>query len=54
METALRLLQFPKLVEINILNNPVERDASSLEVLMATFIIKRPELKRFCKEPITD
>jgi len=39
LETALRVFQFPKVTEINFLNNPIDRDASSFEVFMADFLI---------------
>ena len=51
---AFRMFQFPNLININIFNNPVEREASSFEVLMATFLIKNPRLKTFCKAPVTE
>ena len=49
LENALRVFMFPKLTEINLLNNPIERESSSLEVLMADFLIKKPSITRFCK-----
>ena len=54
MENAARLFQWPKVEDINLINNPLERDASSMEVLMAEFMIKKPNLKRFCKLIATD
>ena len=54
LETAFRLFQWPKVEDINLINNPLEREASSLEVLMAEFMIKKPALKRFCKLVATE
>ena len=54
LELAFAVFQFPKIEEVNFLNNPVEREASSMEVFMADFIIKKPSLKRFCKIPVTE
>lgn len=54
METAFRIFQFPKVTDVNLINNPVERDASSIEVLMADFIIKNPKLQRFCKRQVNE
>lgn len=54
LENAFKVFQFPKVTELNLLNNPVERDASSLEVLMADFLIKKPTMTRFCKQPVTE
>ena len=49
LESAFRLFQFPKLTEVNILNNPVDRECSSFELLMSEFLIKNPRMTRFCK-----
>jgi len=54
METAFRIFQFPKVTDVNLINNPVEREASSIEVLMADFIIKNPKLQRFCKRQVNE
>lgn len=54
IEVAFRVFQFPNVTEVNILKNPLEQNASSLEVLMAEFLIKNPKLKRFCKIPVTE
>ena len=54
IEAAFRLFQFPKVDDINILNNPFDRDASSMEVLMSQFLIKKPQLTRFCKIKVTE
>ena len=36
------------------MNNPIEREASSLECLLAEFLIKNPRMTRFCKVPVTE
>lgn len=54
LENALRVFMFPKLADINLLNNPIEREASSLEVLMADFLAKKTSLTRFCKIKVTE
>lgn len=54
MEQALRALVFPKLENLNLLNNPLDQQFSSIEVLMSEFIIKKPQLKRFCKINVTE
>ena len=48
-EIAFRLFQIPKLNDLNILNNPVDLNCSSLSLLTAEFLIKRSTLVRFCK-----
>ena len=42
LDNAFRAFQFPKLVDLNILNNPVDLNASSFNLLMAEFLIKKP------------
>ena len=54
IEVAFRVFQFPNVKEFNILKNPLEQNASSLEVLMAEFLIKNPKITRFCKIPVTE
>lgn len=54
LESAFKVFQFPKVTEVNFLNNPVEREASSLEVLMARFIVQCPRMTRFCKQQVTE
>jgi len=48
METLERLYQFPNLQDISVLNNPVEQNATSFNLLVAEVLIKRPKIKRFC------
>jgi hypothetical protein len=43
-----------KLRDINVLNNPVEQNASSFNILVAEVLIKNPKMKRFCKHAITE
>ncbi len=54
MEVLERLNQFPSLKDINVLNNPVEQNASSFNMLVAEVLIKRPKIARFCKHKITE
>ena len=49
MEQAVRVFQFPKLTDLNMINNPVDLACSSFNLLMAEFLIKRPSLVRFSK-----
>ena len=48
-ETVERLFKNEKLMDINVLNNPVETQASSFNALVAEVLMKNPKLKRFCK-----
>jgi len=54
MEILERLYQFPNLKDINVLNNPVEQNATSFNLLVAEVLIKRPKIARFCKHLITE
>lgn len=47
-----RLYVFPKLNDLNVINNPVENAASSFNILLADVLAKRPGMKRFCKTEI--
>jgi len=49
VEMALRVLQYPKLTDLNIINNPCDLNCSSFNLLMAEFLCKRTALTRFCK-----
>ena len=49
VEQAARVFQFPKLTDLNIINNPVDLACSSFNLLMAEFLSKRPGLVRFSK-----
>jgi len=48
------MFQFPLLVDINVLNNPVETNATSFNLLMAEILIKNTKIKRFCKVTVTE
>lgn len=54
LEPIERLFKNEKLRDINVLNNPVEQNASSFNVLVAEILIKNPKMKRFCKHTITE
>ena len=54
MEVLERLYQFPTLVDINVLNNPVESNATSFNLLIAEVLIKNVKIQRFCKQPIEE
>lgn len=49
-----RLYVFPKLNDLNVINNPVENAASSFNILLADVLAKRPGMKRFCKMDISE
>ena len=49
IENAVKIFQFPKLVDLNVVNNPIDLNASSFNLLMAEFILKRSAMVRFCK-----
>jgi len=51
---AVKVFQFPKLNDLNIINNPVDSDFSSFSLLMSEFLIRRTSLVRFCKVKITE
>ena len=48
------LFQFPNLTDINVINNPVDQNETSFNMLLADMLIKRPQLKRFCKTVIEE
>ena len=54
MEQLQRLFQFAALVDINVLSCPIERQASSFNLLLAEVLIINPRIKRFCKTAVTD
>ena len=54
LEMVFHLFQFPNLKDISILNNPVELQMTSFNVLMAEVLIKNPKLDRFCKRKVTE
>lgn len=49
-----RLFKNPMLLDINVLNNPVETQTSSFNMLVAEALTKQPRLIRFCKHKITE
>jgi len=54
IEQVAKIFQFPKLVDLNIINNPVDNNCSSFNLLMAEFLTRRPALTRFCKVYVTE
>lgn len=40
--------------DINVLNNPVEQNSTSFNMLVAEVLIKKPKIERFCKHRITE
>lgn len=54
LEVLERLFKNEKLRDINVLNNPVEQNASSFNILVAEVLVKNPKMKRFCKHTITE
>ena len=54
METLEKLFKNPLLRDISVLNNPVEQNSSSFNVLVAEVLIKNPKIKRFCKLEISE
>ena len=45
---------FPNLVDINVVSCPVDKAASSFNLLIAEILILNPKIKRFCKIEIND
>ena len=54
METLEKLFKNPVLRDISVLNNPVEQNSSSFNILVAEVLIKNPKIKRFCKLEISE
>lgn len=54
MEQAVRVFQIPKLTDLNIINNPLDTNCSSFNLLMAEFLTKRSSLIRFSKVYVTE
>jgi len=54
METLENLFNNPILRDISVLNNPVEQNSSSFNILVAEVLIKNPKIKRFCKLEISE
>jgi len=53
-ETLERLFKNEKLVDINVLNNPLETSMTSFNMLVSDVLIKNPRIKRFCKHTICE
>lgn len=53
-EQAFRVLSLPKLTDLNVLNNPIDSNCSSFNLLMAEFLVKSTKLVRFCKERVQE
>ena len=54
LDQAFKVFQWPNLKDLNIINNPCDNSVSSFVILMAEFLIKKPSLKRFCKERVME
>ena len=54
LEQLAKLFTFPNLTDINVINCTIERNASSMNLLIAEVLILNPKIKRFCKIEITD
>jgi len=54
MEQVEKLFKNPNLKDLSVLNNTIEQNMSSFEVLVADTLSKNPKLKRFCKLEIQD
>lgn len=54
IEQVSKLFVFPNLTDINVLSCPVEKNSSSLNLLIAEILILNPKVRRFCKVEITD
>ena len=54
LETLVLAFQWPSLQDINVKKNPVNDNYSSFNVLMAEVLIKKSNLKRFCKVTVEE
>lgn len=54
LEHVQKLFQFTALTDLNVLSCPVEKQASSFNLLIAEVLILNPKMKRFCKADVTD
>jgi len=54
LDVLVRLFQFKALVDINVLNNPIDVNSSSKDVLFAQVLHKNPAIKRFNKMAVTE
>lgn len=43
-----------KLLDINVLNNPIEQNYSNFNVIISEVLIRKPTIKRFCKLVVTE
>lgn len=49
-----RLYVFPKLIDLNVINNPAENACTSFNIFVAEILAKRPSMKRICKHDVTE
>lgn len=54
IEVIEKLFQFKMLTDINVLNNPIDQNASSKDLLFAQVLSKNPAIKRFNKQQVTE
>ena len=54
MEQAVKVFQFPKLTDLSVVNNPIDLNCSSFNLLMAEFLCKRSSLVRFNRVVVTE
>ena len=54
LDVLFRVFAWPNLVDINVIKNPVNEEASSFNVLCADVVCKNTKLKRFCKVNIEE
>ena len=54
LQTVFRLFQFPLLVDINVLKNPVETNMTHFNLLLAEIMAKNTKIERFCKVKISE
>lgn len=54
MEQLERLFKNPQLTDLSVLNNPVEQNISSFNILLADVLSKNPKIKRFCKQQVQE
>ena len=54
IDNVCRLFQFPLLVDINVMKNPVETNSTHFSLLIAEIVAKNTKIQRFCKVKITE
>jgi hypothetical protein len=54
IETLVLAFNFPALQDINVKKNPVNDNYSSFNVLLAEILMKKSNLKRFCKVTVEE